>query len=34
MKVRLQKKLRFKNKVCMLFVRDGENFDCSNTCKP
>ena len=29
------KKLKKKNKkLVQLFVRAGENFDCSNTCKP
>ena len=34
MKVKLQKRVKLDNKVCTLFVRAGENFDCSNTCKP
>ncbi len=34
MKHKLNKKLKNSQKYCFLFVREGENFDCSNTCKP
>lgn len=34
MKIKLRKKVKWDNKVCTLFVHTGENFDCSNTCKP
>lgn len=34
MKIQLHKKIKNSNQLCLLFVRAGENFDCSNTCKP
>ena len=34
MKIKLKKKVKLDNKVYTLFTRAGENFECSNTCKP